>query len=203
MKKLLAALLAVATFGCGAKESEYHGKTVSVWVQELDQGPPAGQAAAANLLTEVGKVDPSALRSLTAGVKNGSFGAADVLGKIGTSAANGQTKECVVALAEGMKMKGNARNSLRLACARAVPRFGKASKEAVPALLEMLRDEDPIMRAQAAKTLGQMPPEAAQEAVNALLLAARTDQAPDVQLSATEAIRALDPAALEQPKGKP
>jgi len=197
MKKLLVALLAVELIGCGVKESEYQGKPVSAWVQALDQGSAPARAQASNVLTQAGKVDPTVINGLVAALKKGSIGAADVLGRIGPAAAGGQGKEAVLALGHEVTVKGNARNSLRLACARAIGKFGMAGKEGVPGLLEMLKDDDPLLREQAAETLGQLPPDAVRAAIGPLLVVARTDQAINVQQTAIAAVKAIDPSAID------
>lgn len=69
---------------------------------------------------------------------------------------------------------------------------GEEAVEAVPALIEMLADEDPRDRRLAALTLGNIGP-AASEAIPALLDTINDDEDESVYAMAVEALEKIDP----------
>ncbi len=191
---LLAVLLCP---GCGNKDPEYEGKTVSGWVAALEDPDPEVKQKAANTLVDLVNKNPDVIKNIIDGMKHGNYAAADMLGFIGKNAGP-QTNAVVVALGETMKSKGNL--STRLAASRALPRFGDATGPAIPSVIEMLKDENSIIREMAAETLGKLPIDLAKQASPALMNVAKNDVLA-VQQKALETLRIIDPDALKKAGG--
>jgi HEAT repeat protein len=184
--------------GCGTKDPEYQGKTVSAWVSALEDPDPQVKQTAADTLVSIINTDPNAIKTLIAGMKNGNYAAADMLGFIGKDAGP-LTPDVVQGLADTIKKKGNL--STRLAACRALPKFGSATGPAVPALIEMLKDESPVIREMGAETLGKLPVDLAKQASSALLALAKNDSNLGVQQKALETLRIVDPEVLKKAGG--
>lgn len=196
---LLVAMLACP--GCSGKDPEYQGKTVSVWVSLLKNPDSEVKQNATNVLAELvskDPKDPTVIRALIHGMKNGNYAAADMLSFIGKDAGD-LTPEVVEGLAETMKKKGDL--STRLAAARALPTFGSATGPAIPALIEMLKDDNPVIRESAAETLGRLPVDLAKQATPQLLAVAKNNNFTSVQQRALETLRIVDPEALRKAGG--
>jgi HEAT repeat protein len=182
--------------GCGG-EPQYQGKTAAGWVAALEDPDPEVKANAQNILADMASKDKSVFKTLIQGMKNGNYAAAELLGEIGKDAGP-VTEEVVKAMGETMKTKGNL--SARLAAARAVSRFGTASGPAIPALIDMLKDDTSAIREMACETLAKLPVELARQATPALMNAAKND-VHAVQVKALETLRIIDPDALKKAGG--
>jgi HEAT repeat protein len=193
MKRLVPLCFTLVLVGCGS-EPQVQGRPVSQWIGALDAGDPN----ASKVLVEAGSKDKAVVHQLLAAVKRGSFAAIETLAKIGPAPMGDDVKDVVAALSDAVKKKKNL--SLRLAAARALPKFGPPAKEATPALIEMLQDPDPVVKVQAAETLGKIPG-VGKEAVGPLLQAIR-EPALDVKHAAIDALKNIDPEAAERAMGK-
>jgi HEAT repeat protein len=192
MKRALSPVfLALFLAGCGSGEREYGDQPLSFWIAALEGTDLGMQNSAKDLLAQIGNSDPMVVPKLCQLVKKGNYAAAEVLGRIGP--VGDQTKVVVQTLAESVKNKNHS-SSTRIAAAKALPRFSVDAKEAVPAVLEMLKDSNAILRAQAAETLGQIPG-VGKEATPALL-EARKDTNLSVRAAAIKALERTDPEAL-------
>jgi hypothetical protein len=192
MKRLVPLCFTLVLVGCGS-EPDIQGRPASQWIGAMDAGDPN----ASKVLVDAAQKDKAVVRQLAAAVKRGSFASAETLAKIGPVPMGDDVKEAVASLSEAVKNKKNL--SLRLAAARALPKLGPAAKEATPALIEMMKDSDPVVRTQAAETLGKIPG-VGQEAVGPLLKAIH-DPALGVSRAALEALEKVDPDAAARAKG--
>jgi hypothetical protein len=194
----LPVFLALLVPGCGNKEPEYQGKTVTVWVAALQDPTPEVQSTAREWLTAESVKDQRVMKALMQGVKTGNYAAAELLGEVAHDAPPAMIPEMVQVLAETTRNKGS-NISVRLAAAKALPKFGAAAGPAVPALIDMLKDDtNYTLRERAAECIGNLPPNLAQQATPALLAAAKTDSIPAVQFKAHEVLRTVDPEALKR-----
>jgi HEAT repeat protein len=193
MMKVLVLLAVLLFLGCNARDQEYQGKPLSYWINALED--PTQRTEAGNLLAEISAKDNNVVPRLIQSVKNGSYAAAELLGRIGP--VGDHTKHVVTALGDAVKTKAGGNVSQRRAAARALEKFGPAARDAVPALIEMLKDKDILVREQAAETLGKLPRDIARPAVPALKEVAEswtTDVG--VRHKAMEALKQIDPDAL-------
>jgi HEAT repeat protein len=195
---LLPALpLVLLLIGCGSGEKEYGGFPVSAWIAAL-QSPDLGQRGqAAAVLAGNAPQDPSIVPGLIKAVRAGNFGAAEVLAKIG-SGVGPHMDEVIKALGDVVKSKLG--NSPRLAAARALPQFGAPAAAAAPALLEMLKDDDAVLRRQAAESIAMIPSISKETAGKQLEDAAR-DPVVDVSHAAQKALQVIDPERAKKLRG--
>jgi hypothetical protein len=193
MKRLVPLCFTLVLAGCGG-EPQVQGIPLSQWIGAMDAGDPN----ASQVLVDAGSKDKAVVRQLVAAAKRGSFASIETLAKIGPAPMGDEVKDVVAALSEALKNKKNL--SLRLAAARALPKFGPPAKEATPGLIEMLKDSDPVVKVQAAESLGKIPG-VGKEAVGPLLQAIR-DPALDVKRAALEALKNIDPEAADKAMGK-
>lgn len=190
---LLLALLTLPLIGCGASEPMYDGQPLAAFIGGIDSPDPAVQNYAKNTMIAYGAKDQRIVPSLIVSMKGGSYNAANILAQIGPSSE--RKGEVVAALAEVTKThKKNI--SLRLAATNAMPKFGPDAKPAVPALIEMLGEDDEDMQEQAALTLGKLH-DTAKEAVAPLVQVARTAR-PKAQRAALAALKVIDEEAYNK-----
>jgi HEAT repeat protein len=192
MRKFPLLCLVISLPGCGG-EPVFNGQPLSAWFAVLDDpaADPGLRSQATNLLTELGTKDKTVLAGLIRSVKHGSYGAADVLGRIGP--VGDHTADVVAALAEAVKNKES--RGVRTAAARALTKFGPSARPALPALFEMLKDPNPVTRQAAAEVLGDMA-WIGKDATGPLMQAAK-DEKLDVSRAARDALDKLDPDALK------
>lgn len=194
-------LLPLMVTGCGAREPEYQGKPATVWVAALQDANPKVQAVARDWVGSESLKEPKIMSALVLGLKQGNYAAAELMGEIAHDAPPALIPEMVQALGETARDRGS-NISVRLAAARALPKFGAAAGPALPALVDMLRDDtNYTIREVAAENIGKLPPNLAQQATQPLLVAAKTDSVPAVQFKAAEVLRVVNPEALKQAGG--
>jgi hypothetical protein len=184
---LLLPLLALPLAGCGSSEPLYDGQPLSAYMAALDDPDPALKEYAHRTLIRFGPEDPKVVAALIAALKGGNFTAASLLAEIGPLSP--QKGEVVAALTEVVQ-KSKQNTSLRFAATKALPKFGEDAKPAMPALIEMLGENDEDMQTQAAETLGKLHIHA-KDAVVPLVNVAR-NATPRAQRAALEAIKEID-----------
>ena len=184
---LLFPLLALLLAGCGSSEPLYDGQPLSAYIAALDAPDPALKEYAHKTLIRFGPEDPKIVAALIGALKGGNFAAATVLAEIGPLSP--QKGEVVAALTEVVQ-KHKQNTSLRFAAANALPKFGEDAKPAIPALIEMLGENDEDMQAQAAETLGKLHIHA-KDAVVPLVNVDR-NSTPRAQRAALDALKEID-----------
>jgi HEAT repeat protein len=174
----------------------------SFYVRELQSPDPKTRQQAAKILGTIDGVQgravvPALARALTDDDDQVRVNAALALFKIGPDAG-----EAVPALIGALRDKDN---RVRMDAAMALFKIGPDAREAVPALIaamQAVENKTSVMnigvsiRAEAAQALGRIGPDA-RAAVPALTVALRDDD-PVMRTAATEALRRIDPEALDK-----
>jgi len=184
---LLFPLLTLLLAGCGSSEPLYDGQPLSAYMAALDSPDPALKEYAHKTLIRFGPEDPKVVAALIGALKSGSFTAASLLAEIGPLSP--QKGEVVAALVEVVQ-KHKQNTSLRFAATNALPKFGEDAKPAIPALIEMLGENDEDMQTQAADTLGKLHIYA-KDAVAPLVNVAQ-GSTPRAQRAALDALKEID-----------
>jgi len=194
-------MLAFLVPGCGSSDPQFQGKSATMWVAALEDPNPEVQGTAKEWLASEAVKNQKVANALIHGVKLGNFAAAELMGELAHDVPPVMAPDMVQVLAETVRNKGS-NISVRLAAAKALPKFGVAAGPAVPALIDMLRDDtNYTLRERAAESIGGLPRNLAQQATQALLTAAKTDSTPAVQFKAVEVLRVVNPEALKQAGG--
>jgi HEAT repeat protein len=173
------AVRAAAASALGQTDRDGKLSTVPL-AKALEDAAPEVQRAAAESLRQIGR--PAVPALLDALKDPNAVRPAEVLAKIGPAA--------IRELAMGLR---SADATVRAGCAETFGRMGPAGSDALPLLIEALKDEAPQVREAAAKALGLMAPNSA-PSVDSLVLVLKDKQRP-VRLAAIIALGQLRTAA--------
>ena len=129
MKRLIPSFFwMLILIGCGS-DPEFQGQPLSTWIGAPDNPDPGMQVLASQVLVDASYQDKSVVPQLIASAKRGSYAAIDTLAKIGPGVGD-EMKNVIAALSDALKNKKNL--SVRLAAARALPKFGPPAKKQHP-----------------------------------------------------------------------
>lgn len=188
--KRLGVLLTVSLLAIGpgcVQQSDPAGKTLDQWKRELGDQDPGVRFAAAEALGKMGREAiptlTQALRNKQADVRNA---AAYGFGKMGPNDRLAAISTLTEMLAD---REANAPSFA------AIGALGNLGPDAIPALIELLHDNDPAVREPTAWTLEKMAPEEDKTAILALARALQ-DDSPVVRAAAASAFKRMGPKAV-------
>jgi HEAT repeat protein len=206
-------------------EPSYEGKSLHVWMEQLQAKEPEVRAEAVSALGVIGpeakEAVPQLIEALQDKDKPIRLEAIEALGRIGLEAKSAKgplhnalkdqsPKVCMAAtlalaridpeyapkaVATLIEALKSVQEEGRAAAIASLGNLGPKARAAVPDLIEMLKDDDTAVRTQAVTALGQIGPDA-KSAVPALHDILKDPNAWNERPAVYEALRKIDPAEI-------